>query len=172
MSTRSLLYHGFGLRNVERYKTCFKGGVSVLSGRRPLARLVCRKCHSADVVRRGSTQRELRHVPIGVRPVIVDLRIQRLQCRQCGHLGNEHFLFLCGHKRYTRAFADYVARLSACMTVKDLAQHLRVSWGLIRSIQETYLQRKLAKATINRGTLFMPRKISVSYSPIPARSVA
>ena len=145
MSTKSLLYHGFGLGTIEPMKTTYKSGIITFHVRRPLDRLCCPCCHSPDVIRRGTTQRELHHIPIGLKPVKLMVSLQRLMCRDCKQLRYEKLPFMLPHKRYTRRFADYVIALSKLMTVKDVAQSLGVSWGLVRSIQETHLHQSLKK---------------------------
>lgn len=145
MSTRSLLYHGFGLGTMEPQKTTFTGGAITLHIRRPLQRLCCSQCCGANVIRRGTKQRRLRHVPIGLKPVYLEVTVQRLQCRDCGQLRYEQLPFMLPLKRYTRRFADYVIALSQRMTVKDVADALGVSWGLVRTIQETHLRQALKK---------------------------
>jgi transposase len=141
MSTKSLLYHGFGLGTMEPLKTASEDGTIYLHVRRPIERLVCARCHSASVIRRGTSARRLRHVPIGLKPVVVQLTVQRLECRECGHLGDEHFAFVDGIKRYTHAFAQYVLSLCAVATVQDVACLLGVSWGLVRAIEQARLEQ-------------------------------
>lgn len=149
MSTRSLLYHGFGLGTMEPMKTTFDQGEITLHVRRARERLCCPCCHSANVVLRGTMERRLRHVPIGLKAVFVQVTIQRLACRDCGQLRYEQLPFMLGHKQYTRRFAEYVIALSACMTVKDVATLLNVSWGVVRAIQEGHLRRQLKRQDLH-----------------------
>ena len=131
MSTRSELYHCFGLGVVSVERTEFVGGATVFHCRHPKDRLRCPCCHSASVIRRGTVQRRLRLVPIGSRACWLDFEVQRLECRECGAVRQEKLPFAEPHKRYTRAYARYVVELSRLGTVRDVAAHLDVSWDLV-----------------------------------------
>lgn len=157
MSTKSLLYHGFGLGTMEASKITYENGAVTLHVRRAVCRLVCPDCHSSDIIRRGTVQRLLRHVPIGLKVVFVQVTLHRLECRNCGVLRYEHLPFMLPNKRYTRAFADYVIAISHCMTIKDVSNLLGTNWRLIRSIQEDHLQREVKKRSDIRGQLLSPR---------------
>lgn len=149
MSTKSLLYHGFGLGTMESSRISYEQGTVTFHVQRPISRLLCSNCHSSNIIRRGTIQRRLCHVPIGLKPVFVQVTLHRLECRNCGTLRNEHLPFMLPNKRYTRAFARYVIALSHCMTVKDVANLLGVSWGMIRSIQEDHLQQEVKKRKLS-----------------------
>ena len=142
MPTRSLLYHASGLRTMQCIRCDFEGGATVWHMHRPRQYRKCAVCRSSDVVRRGAVKRRLRLVPIGLRPTFASVRVQRLECRGCGALRQEYLPFADPFKRYTHAFGRFVVFLSQRMTVKDVAEMLHVSWGLVRSIQERYLRRE------------------------------
>lgn len=149
MSTRSEMYHCFGLGTVEPLKTEFRKGRTYFHARHPLGRLRCPCCHSSDVIRRGVVVREFLMQPIGRRPSILVFRIQRLGCRQCGAVQQERLPFADPCKRYTRAFARYVESLCHIGTTKDVARHLGISWDLVREIDEACLRRFLKKIRID-----------------------
>jgi transposase len=46
---------------------------------------------------------------------------------------------------YTRAFQRYALELSRHMTIKDVAEHLGITWDVIKGIQKRYLKRRFAK---------------------------
>jgi transposase len=48
-------------------------------------------------------------------------------------------------RSYTRAFERYALELSRHMTIKDVAQHLNVSWDVIKDIQKRYLSKRFRK---------------------------
>ena len=67
---RSLLYHAFGVRKGYDYvRTVYGDGCIrfVLAARQEL--LICPRCHSAQVKRKGRRFRELQTVPIGLKRV-------------------------------------------------------------------------------------------------------
>ncbi len=43
---------------------------------------------------------------------------------------------------YTKAFARYALELSQYMTIQDVADHLRISWDVIKEIQKADLKRR------------------------------
>jgi transposase len=47
--------------------------------------------------------------------------------------------------RYTKRFARYVLDLARCMTMWDVAQHLGVSWNLVKAILKAELQRRFSR---------------------------
>ena len=48
-------------------------------------------------------------------------------------------------KSYSRAFERYTWSLLGCMTVKDVANHLKMSWHTVKEINKTYLERHYGK---------------------------
>jgi transposase len=147
MSTRSELYHCFGLGVVEVLKVDHSGGRTVFHARHARDRISCSACHGSDVTLRGTIIRDFRLPSIGCRETVVRFCIQRVECPVCGVVRQEHLPFAEHYKRHTRSFARYVVELSRIGTVKDVAQHLGVSWDLVREIQQQHLERSLA--TIN-----------------------
>ena len=111
MSTRSLLHHGFGLGTMEPLRTEVADGGLVFHVRAPLARWRCAHCHSAEVIRRGCRERRRHLVPIGGKPVMLAMKVQRLECRNSGRLAREHLAFAEPRRRYTRQFGRYVLEL-------------------------------------------------------------
>jgi transposase len=54
------------------------------------------------------------------------------------------------HQRHSRSFERYVLELSRHMTIKSVAEHLRVSWDTVKEIQKRHLQRHYAKPKLGR----------------------
>jgi len=150
MSTRSELYHCFGLGVVELLRIDYSGGETVYHCRHPVSRLCCARCHGGNVIRRGTVTRHFRLVPIGSRLTWLKFALQRLECRDCGALCQETLPFAKLYKRYTRAFARYVLDLSHIATIKDVARHLGVSWDLVAEIQREQLQKDARKVDLKR----------------------
>ena len=74
MST-SLLYHGFGIRGYHYVKTAYEGGRVVFTVGQEREDLRCAACGSRRVVRRGFQSRCFRSLPIGARPVQIELDV-------------------------------------------------------------------------------------------------
>src|ERR1035437_7618470 len=82
---RSLLYHAFGVRKGYDYvRTVYGAGCIrfVLAARQEL--LVCPRCHSAQVKRKGRRFRELQTVPIGLKRVWLVTEVPQCECLACG----------------------------------------------------------------------------------------
>jgi transposase len=92
MST-SLLYHGFGLTTQEYLKTEYSEGNVTFYTQTKSSKLRCSQCGSKQVVKRGSKIRDFRGIPIGLKPVIIKAKIQRLACSECGAVRQEKIMF-------------------------------------------------------------------------------
>jgi len=82
---RSLLYHAFGVRKGYDYVRTLYGEGSirfVLAARQEL--LVCPRCHSVRVSRKGRRLRELQTVPIGLKRVWLVTEVPQCKCLRCG----------------------------------------------------------------------------------------
>ena len=142
MSTRSELYHCFGLGVVEVTRVDHEDGQTVFHARHAKERVVCPICRSGEVICQGTVEREFRLPPIGRRKVNLRFTVQRLACGPCGGVRQEALPFAEPYRRYTRSFARYVLDLSRIGTVKDVADHLGVSWDTVREIQQKDLERR------------------------------
>ena len=80
-----MLYHAFGIRKGYEYvRTVYGDGCIsfVLVARQEL--LVCPRCHSDEVSRKGRRFRQLQTVPIGFKRVWLVTEVPQCQCRVCG----------------------------------------------------------------------------------------
>jgi transposase len=89
-------------------------------------------------------------LPIGARPVIVLLPVARVECQVCCSSRQVRVKFARERVSYTRSFERYVLELSAYMTIQDLANHLQVSWDLVKGIQKRCLQKKFARPKLRK----------------------
>lgn len=144
MST-SLLYHGFGVRDYRYLRTRYvAGGVVFVIEQKPET-YRCAACGSENVWRHGVVVRSFRTVPLGRRRVVLEAKIPRLACQDCGLVRQAAIGFAEPRRTYTRSFARYVLELSRHMTIKDVACHLGVSWDVVKEIQKESLQRRFDK---------------------------
>jgi transposase len=141
MST-DLLYHGFGIHGYEHLDSTFEGGQIRLRLRHKRASHRCSACRCWNVVRHGEQERTFRTVPLGRKPVFLEVSIPRVECRACGVIRQVKLSFAEPRYGYTRAFERYVLDLSRAMTIKDVARHLEVGWDTIKDIQKRNLQRR------------------------------
>jgi transposase len=149
MST-SLLYHGFGVRGYRYVKTEYAEGEVVLTIEQPRESYACSDCGSAEVIGRGQSYRRFRMVPIGRKPVYLALAIPRVECRRCHVVRQVKLGFADSRVSYTKAFARYALELSRYMTIKDVAEHLGISWDVIKEIQKADLRRRFDRPKLKR----------------------
>ncbi len=93
----------------------------------------------------GLTPRRFRSLPIGGKPVWIELPVQRLECHDCGKTRQAKVAFAEEGRSYTRAFERYVLDLSKHMTIKAVANHLGVGWDAIKDIQKRRLLTRFTK---------------------------
>jgi transposase len=149
MST-SLLYHAFGIVGYHYVSQQFQGGQVTFRIEQPRERLRCAQCGCDDVWVRGHEQRTFRVVPIGCKPTFVTLGVARVWCPVCDAVRQVKIGFAEPMKRYTRSFERYALDLSRHMTIRDVADHLRVSWDTIKGIQAANLQRRFGKPKLHK----------------------
>ena len=148
MST-SLLYHAFGVVGYRQVSQRFEGGRVTIRIEQPRERLRCPQCGDAEVWAQGGEERTFRTVPIGGKPVQIQFKVPRVLCFLCG-AHQVKIPFAEPKKHYTRSFERYVLELSAHMTIKDVAEHLAVSWDVIKGIQSKNLQRRFGRPKLHK----------------------
>ena len=147
MST-SLLYHGFGIRGYQYVKAAYEAGRVTFTIRQERGDLRCAACGSRRVVRRGFQPRCFRSLPIGSRPVQIELNVARVGCADCGEVRQVPVDFADERRTYTHAFERYVLELSHHMTIRDVAEHLGVGWDLVKGIQKRSLSRRFRRVKL------------------------
>ena len=159
MST-SLLYHGFGVREYRYVRTRYVPGGMVFVIERKPETYRCAACGSQNVWRHGVVVRPFRTVPLGSKRVVLEARIPRLACQDCGRVRQAAIGFAQPRRTYTRSFARYVLELSRHMTIKDVARHLGISWDVVKDIQKRYLHKHFDKPKLKHVTQIAIDEIS------------
>lgn len=144
MST-SLLYHAFNIAGYRYRKTEYFGREIVITIEQPTEDLSCSSCGSRRVIRRGSANRMFRAPCFAFKKILIKLAVQRVQCRDCGVVRQVKVGFADENRRFIRQFERYALDLYKHMTIKSVAAHLGVSWGVIKDIVKRYLHRKFSK---------------------------
>ena len=144
MST-SLLYHEFGIRGYRYQSTKYVAGEMVMRISQPLERCRCSACGSAQVAPRGHEERTFRSLPIGRKRTSVVLPIPRVECLDCGLVRQVVVDFAEPRRWHTKAFARYALELSRLTTIQNVAQHLEVSWDVIKELQQQDLEKRFGK---------------------------
>jgi len=141
MST-SLLYHAFGIRGYEYTRTDYQDGQVIFTIHQEPGTCRCSACGGREVLSRGHVTRRFRCLPIGRRATAVVLPIPRVECRACGVVRQVKVPFVDPKRSYTKSFERYALELSRCMTIRDVALHLNVSWDVIKDLQKRDLLRR------------------------------
>jgi len=111
-------------------------------------KVCCPECGSREVIRRGEQVRWFRNVPVGSDCTWLIATLPRVECRSCQIVRQIRSGLAEERRSYTRSFARYVLELSQYMTIKDVAEHLGVSWDIVKDIQKRHLQQHYAKPAL------------------------
>ena len=160
MST-SLLYHGFGIRGYKYLRTKYEAGTVIFSIEQDGKALRCARCGSARIIRRGKVLRKFRALPIGGKPVLIVLGIQRVFCFSCWGLRQVRVSFADYRRTYTKSFERYALDLLRHMTILDVARHLGVSWDLIKDIQKRHLKQRFSRPKLKHLRFIAIDEISI-----------
>ncbi len=136
----SIMQNALGVSRQECRNVRCEGKELFLEIQTSESKLCCPHCGSHNVVRDGSHVRRFVSVPIGLCKTYLEMRVQRVRCRDCGCVRKEEIDFAKGKRRHTLAFANMVLDLSRFATIKDIAWFLQVSWDVVRNIQMEFLQ--------------------------------
>lgn len=141
----SLLYHAFGIHGYKYVHTRFEKGSIIFRIEHAPFSLRCPNCNSKHVVCRGKTMRRFRAIPIGFRPVFIEIDVQRVFCEACKIVRQVKLMFAQYRRTYTRAFERYILSLCRFMTISDVARIVGVSWGTIKEIQRKRLFKRYGR---------------------------
>jgi len=146
----SFMYHGFGLRTVECSRTEYKDNGIVLNVQTRDDKLCCPVCKSKKIIRNGYSVRRFRCVPIGRKPVYIDMRVQRIKCRVCGCDQQESIPFTSGKRHTTHRLERLVVDLMKIMTISETAAYLGLSWSTVKDIHKNHLKHHYASPDIRK----------------------
>ena len=144
MST-TLLHNMFGIRGYEYRRTDYHEGLACFVVEQARETYRCPVCRSAAVNSQGHKERFLRSLPIGGKPTFVLLKVARVVCFSCELTRQVKVSFADPRRTYTHAFERYALELSQFGTIQDVADHLDVSWDIIKDIQSRNLSKKFGK---------------------------
>ncbi len=149
MST-SLLYHTWGIRGYEYIHARYEKGGTIFRVEQKDSTLRCSCCGSRDVKKRGVIERTFRTLPVGNRPIFIELAVQRVECLKCSIVRQVNIQFAKQRRSYTKCFERLALDLSRHMTIQAVAQHLNVGWDVIKDIQKRYLYRRFNKPKLSK----------------------
>ena len=146
----SLIYHAFGVKNVECTAIAYKDSSIILNIQTKEEKLCCPCCGSRKIVRNGYKERQFKAIPIGRKPVCLNMKVQRVKCKNCNHDGLEKLHFVTGKKTTTHRFERFVIELLRMGTISDVAKYLRVGWTLVKEIHKNYLKNNFSNPDISK----------------------
>jgi transposase len=144
MST-SLLYHAWGIRGYQEVAINFQESQVRFNVQQNSDTFCCANCGSQRVKKAGLTPREFRSLPIGGKPVFINLSVQRLWCAGCGKTRQAKVPFADPKRSYTHAFERYALDLLRNMTIQAVALHLGIGWDAIKDMQKRRLHIRFKK---------------------------
>lgn len=160
--TTSSLFHIFGLLNQELISTKYLSGEIICKVKTKKDKLQCSVCKSRNVTKAGIVFREFKSVPVGFKPLKIQINVQRLKCSDCGITRQEHVSFAERKKTYTRKFKQFALDLATIGTIKDVAEKLKVSWDLVKEIQKKYLKKRYSKIDLSKVKLIGIDEFAIS----------
>jgi len=160
MST-SLMYHNFGLTGHKYVRTRYENGTTIFKVRQDPYDICCPNCASKRFIFKGKKVRCLRTIPIGSKPVFIELEVPRIKCLVCKVIRQVKIPFAEKRRTFTKSFERYVIELSRSMTILDIANHLKTSWGMIKDILKRYLSKKFSRPSLKDIDLIAIDEISI-----------
>ena len=145
----SFMYQALGIREQDCSRVRYEGGKIVLEIKTREDKLYCAECGSRHVIKSGSTVRQFRCVPIGARQIILEMTVQRLECKDCGAVRQENIHFVRGKERYTYRMKCHVMDLCKTGTITDIAKFLHMSWDTVKDILKAELGRKYSRPDLS-----------------------
>jgi len=155
MST-SLLYHAFGLTDCQYQATNFIDSNVYFKVSLNKRLIRCPECRHRKVTIKEFIPRTIKTIPIGKKSVFIQLDIPRVYCLKCLITRQVKLPFARPHSRYTRSFERMVIQLSNVMTMKHIAQWLKVGWDVVKNI----IKRRL-KQVYNKPKLVGLKRIAI-----------
>lgn len=143
------LYHQHGVREQVCTRAEYRSKTIVLHIKTKKSEFYCAHCKSKNVIRSGVVTRDFRTVPVGGKPVVLRMTVQRLECKDCGRVCQEHILFAAQQTTFTRHLARYAVELCRMASIKSVAAHLNLSWNTVKEMVKGYLERTYSKPDIS-----------------------
>lgn len=161
--SKAILYHGWGVQSNEFVKSEQRGQdlILVLDDEAEDEELFCTGCGSDNVIRKTVVVREIRTLPIGRKRVWLRTSCVKLFCHDCQRAMQLPNRWAAPWSRQTLAFERYALDLLRHTTIKDVAEHLGVSWDTIKDIQKRYLKRRFGRVRLGRMRRIAIDEISI-----------
>ena len=141
MST-SLLNHAYGITGVQYKSTEHLEGEIIFKAKIDRNSIQCPRCESKNFRFKGRKIRRFRMVPFGRKKCFLEVEFHRAECHDCEKLWWPSLPFMCGVRRMVKGLFNYICDLLQMSTIKDVAQHIGISWGVVKIIHTVVLRKK------------------------------
>ena len=138
----SMLYHTNQIENIQVKNVEYFSDKIVFQVLYKPAKPLCPCCLHNENSSKGLKIRTLRMAPLGNKATFLSVEIHRLKCLNCESVWWPSLPFANARKRVTLSFEAYVVNLMRFCTVEHTAKFLGVSWGTVKNIHKTYLQKE------------------------------
>ena len=108
-------------------------------------------------------KRTYRTVPIGGKPVELQLAVPRLGCHDCQRVRQADIKIAKPHRRFTHALEQYALHLLSHMTIQAVAEHLQVGWDAIKALFKRHLQTRFGKPKLKHLKRIAIDEISIGH---------
>jgi transposase len=150
--SQSRLYGFFGVHGYRVIKTVIEDEVLYMYVEPQPHRVCCSNCKSQDVIRRGSSERYFRSLPVGSKLTFVVATLPRVECKACGLVRQVSIGFADTRRMYTHALERYIIQLCRLMTIQDVAKLLGMTWDTVKEIEKKYLRQHYANPPLKNLT--------------------
>ena len=134
---KSLLYHGFGIKGYRYRRTRYEKG-EIIFELEPEERPEVPQ--GQKLMRRGFRWRDVRTVAIGLKPVVLRVKVPRWLNTTTGE-EFEQSPFVEAYTKITRKLGCLMVDLARFMTLSDIAGWLRLSWDTVKAVVKGRLEK-------------------------------
>ncbi|QZE13279.1 ISL3 family transposase [Halosquirtibacter laminarini] len=141
MNTSSI-YHCLGLQDQQLLSTSYVGDTIQLKVKTKKDKLRCSRYKRMHVICCGVIERSFKGPMIGKKKCVIIIDIQRLYCKKCKIVRQEHLRFAKEQKSYIRSLEKMVLLLSSHMTIQSISRLLDLNWNIVKDIIKSHLKSK------------------------------
>lgn len=143
------LYHQHGIREQVCTRAEYSGKEIILHVETKEVKRYCTHCKSENVIKSGVVIKKYKSVPVGGKSVTIQMKVQRLECKDCGCVCQEHVHFADERASYTHRMKRYVADLCRIGTLLAVAKFIGMSWNTVKEIVKAYLKNHYSKPDLS-----------------------
>ena len=126
----------YDLKGVDVDQSCFdESGVKVF-GRLSNERQLCPKCNCNNVIFIGKLNRKFHLPPTGSKKATLEVSVKRHLCKSCSCSWWPKMPFASGKRRMTHSFVAHILDLMKMATIKDVADHLDITWDTVKELHK------------------------------------